>query len=74
MNPEERMNPDEKLLVEGLVSIAAVGDTGIDAVYVWNPRTDKASNLGDYIEATFGSEGNIGLYGPMRITIERLSW
>ncbi len=39
---------------------------------LWNPRIDKASNLADYIEATLGSEGNIGLYGPMRITIERM--
>jgi hypothetical protein len=64
------MEDGEKLVIEGHVSIAGVGDTREKAVYVWNPRVDKASNLADFIEAAFGSEDNIGFYGPMRITIE----
>lgn len=65
------MESSENIVVEGHVSIAAVGDTGEKAVYVWNPRVDKASNLADFIEVAFGSEDNIGFYGPMRITIEK---
>ncbi len=72
MRPEERMNPDEKLVVEGHVFVGAAGGTGIDTISVWSPQVDKVANLADYIEAAFGSEENVGLYGPMRITIERM--
>jgi D-hexose-6-phosphate mutarotase len=67
------MEGGEKIVIEGLVSIARVDDTEEKTVYVWNPRPDKASNLADFIEAAFGSEGNVGLYGPMRFTIESLA-
>lgn len=66
------MEDSEKVVIEGHVSIARVGDTEERAVYVWNPRPDKASNLADFIEAAFGAEGNTGMHGPMRITIERI--
>ena len=72
MNSEERLNPEEKVVVEGHVFVGATGGTGIDTISVWNPRVDKVANLADYIEAAFGSEENVGLYGPMRITIERM--
>jgi D-hexose-6-phosphate mutarotase len=65
------MEGGEKVVIEGHVSIARIGDTDERAVFVWNPRVDKASNLADFIEAAFGAEENIGFYGSMRITIER---
>jgi hypothetical protein len=67
------MDAGEKIVIEGHVSVGRVGDTEERTVYVWNPQPDKASNLADFIEAAFGSEGNVGLYGPMRITIESLA-
>jgi hypothetical protein len=73
VNPEELLNPDEKLVVEGHVFVGAASGMGIDTISVWNPRVDKVANLADYIEAAFGSEDNVGIYGPMRITIERMS-
>lgn len=66
------MEGGEKIVVEGLVSIATIADTGEKAVFVWNPRIDKASNLAEFIEAAFGSAENVGLYGAMRITIEKV--
>jgi hypothetical protein len=72
VNPEERLNPEEKVVVEGHVFVGAASDMGIDTISVWNPRVDKVANLADYIEAAFGSEDNVGIYGPMRITIERM--
>ena len=67
------MESNGEIVVEGLVTLVRIGDTEERAVFVWNPRPDKASNLADFIEAAFGFEGNTGLYGPMRITIERLA-
>ena len=73
MRPEERTNPDEKLLVEGHVFVGAAGGTGIDTIFsVWSPQVGKVANLADYIDAAFGSEDSVGLHGPMRITIERM--
>jgi hypothetical protein len=66
------MDNGEKIVIEGHVSIAGVGATGEKTVYVWNPRVDKASNLADFIEAAFDTENDLGMYGLMRITIERV--
>jgi hypothetical protein len=71
VKPEERMNPDEKLVVEGDLTISWPGEPEEKVIHIWNPRVDKVANLADYIEAAFGSEHNIGFYGPMRITFER---
>jgi len=72
VNPEELLNPKERLVIEGHVFIGAAGGAGIGTIPIWNSRVDKDVNLTDYIEAAFGSEDNVGLYGPMRITIERM--
>jgi hypothetical protein len=63
----------EKIVVEGIVSAIPIGDTEERAVFVWNPRPDKASNLADFIEAAFGPQDRLRSYGPMRITIERMA-
>jgi hypothetical protein len=68
---EERINPDEKLVVEGHVTISWPGGPEPKVIRIWNPRVDKVANLADYIEAAFGSEHNTGFYGPMRMTFER---
>ncbi len=65
------MESNGKIVVEGYVSVIPIGNTEERAVFVWNPRVDKAGNLADFIEAAFGPEDNLRSYGPMRITIER---
>jgi hypothetical protein len=72
VTPEERLIPEEKVVVEGHVFVGAAGGTGLDTISVWNPRVDKVANLADYMGAAFGSEEDVGIYGPMRITIERM--
>lgn len=61
------MEENERVVVEGLVSIGHYGHDEEKTVWVHDVGLDETSNLADIIEREFGTF----VPGAMRITIER---